>query len=109
MQDEKIKNIVIVGGGTSGWMTAAALAHFLKNKEYIVTLVESEAIGTVGVGEATLPHLRFFNQTLGIDETEFMVATNATYKMGIEFSNWGKLGDAYIHPFGEYGKEINGV
>lgn len=109
MQDEKIKNIVIVGGGTSGWMTAAALAHFLKNKEYVITLVESESIGTVGVGEATLPHLRFFNQTLGIDEAEFMAATNATYKMGIEFSNWGKLGDAYIHPFGEYGKEINGV
>ncbi|WP_062059777.1 tryptophan halogenase family protein [Cellvibrio sp. OA-2007] len=109
MQEEQIKQIVIIGGGTSGWMTAAALAHFLKNKSYAITLIESEAIGTVGVGEATLPHLRFFNQTLGIDEAEFMAATNATYKMGIEFSNWGKMGDAYIHPFGEYGREINGV
>ncbi len=109
MVQEKIEKVLIVGGGTSGWMTAAALAHFLKNKGCAITLVESEAIGTVGVGEATLPHLRFFNQTLGINEAEFMAATNATYKMGIEFSNWGQLGDAYIHPFGEYGKEINSV
>lgn len=113
MCEKKITNIVILGGGTSGWMTAAAMAHFFKNENkktnYTLTLVESESIGTVGVGEATLPHLRFFNQTLGIDEAEFMAATNATYKMGIEFSNWGQQGDAYIHPFGEYGKEINGV
>lgn len=109
MWEEKIEKILIVGGGTSGWMTAAALAHFLDNKGYLITLVESEDIGTVGVGEATLPHLRFFNQKLGIDEAEFMAATNATYKMGIEFSNWGELGDSYIHPFGEYGREINGI
>jgi tryptophan 7-halogenase len=109
MTDKAIRNIVILGGGTSGWMTAAALLHHLEKKGYSITLVESESIGTVGVGEATLPHLRFFNQTLGIDEKEFMLATNATYKMGIEFSHWGKKGDAYIHPFGDYGQKINNI
>jgi tryptophan 7-halogenase len=109
MTQSSLKHIVILGGGTSGWMTAAALAHFLIPKNYSVTLVESESIGTVGVGEATLPHLRFFNQTLGIDEKEFMQATHATYKMGIQFSNWAREGDAYIHPFGDYGREILGI
>jgi tryptophan halogenase len=90
-------------------MTAAALAKFLSPKQYTITLVESETIGTVGVGEATVPHLRYFNQVLGIDENEFMKKTNATYKLGIEFSNWGKLGDAYIHPFGTYGQTLNDV
>ena len=101
----KIRSILILGGGTSGWMTAAALAHFYAKQGITITLVESEAIGTVGVGEATLPHLRFFNQTLGINEQEFMLATQASYKIGIEFSHWGNLGDAYIHPFGEYGRD----
>ncbi len=109
MQTKAIKNIVIVGGGTAGWMSAAALSHFFKAQNVSIHLVESEQIGTVGVGEATLPHLRFFNQTLGIDEAEFMRRTQATYKTGIEFSNWGKLGDAYIHPFGDYGYSLNNV
>jgi tryptophan halogenase len=107
--DTAIRSIIILGGGTSGWMTAAALAHFFIPRGVQITLVESEAIGTVGVGEATLPHLRFFNQTLGIDEQEFMRATGASYKLGIEFSNWGQQGDAYIHPFGDYGQAIKGI
>lgn len=106
---KQIKNIVILGGGTAGWMTACALSKLLPSQRFQVTLIESEQIGTVGVGEATLPHLRFFNQRLGIDETEFMQATKATFKAGIEFANWGAVGDAYIHPFGEYGEPLNGV
>ena len=104
-----MKKIIILGGGTAGWMTAAAMARLLIPRDIEVTLVESDQIGTVGVGEATLPHLRFFNQILGIDENDFMQATQATYKMGIEFQNWGKPGDAYIHPFGEYGRELDGI
>lgn len=105
----EIQSIAILGGGTAGWMTAAALAQLLPKSHYSVTLIESDAIGTVGVGEATLPHLRFFNQRLGIDEVDFIKATKATFKLGIEFSNWGRKDDAYIHPFGDYGIPINGV
>ena len=105
----KIRKICILGGGTAGWMTAAGLAKKFANSDMEITLIESEQIGTVGVGEATLPHIRFFNNTLGIDEAEFMRATKATFKMGIEFCDWGRLGDSYIHPFGDYGKPINGV
>ncbi|MFS1523520.1 tryptophan halogenase family protein [Microbulbifer sp. 2304DJ12-6] len=104
-----MKKIIILGGGTAGWMCAAAMARFLIPRGIAITLIESDQIGTVGVGEATLPHLRFFNQTLGIDENAFMRATLATYKMGIEFQHWGRIGDAYIHPFGEYGRELDGI
>ncbi|WP_371395928.1 tryptophan halogenase family protein [Fretibacter rubidus] len=104
-----IQNIVIVGGGTAGWMTAAALTATLGKGGLNVTLIESEAIGTVGVGEATLPHIRFFNQKLGIDEATLMRETKATYKLGIEFKDWGKIGDSYIHPFGDFGFDINRV
>jgi len=98
-----IKSVVIAGGGTAGWMTAAGLCSVLSSLNLRIILIESEQIGTVGVGEATLPHIRFYNQKLGIDENELMRATKATYKLGIEFKNWGKLGDSYIHPFGDYG------
>lgn len=109
MQSNSIKKIVIVGGGTAGWMTAAALSSLLDKTQVSITLVESEQIGTVGVGEATLPHLRFFIKRLGIDEQEFMRCTNATYKTGIEFINWGQVGESYLHPFGDFGQSINGV
>ncbi|NNC37234.1 MAG: tryptophan 7-halogenase [Hyphomonadaceae bacterium] len=105
----KIAKICILGGGTAGWMTAAGLAQKFANSNVEITLVESEQIGTVGVGEATLPHIRFFNNALGIHEPSFMKATNATFKMGIEFRDWGKLGDSYIHPFGDFGQPINSV
>lgn len=101
--------VLIVGGGTAGWMTAAALCQVLPPGLANIRLVESEAIGTVGVGEATVPHIRFFNARLGFDEADFMSATSATFKLGIEFRNWGQRGDSYIHPFGAYGKTLNGV
>jgi tryptophan halogenase len=104
-----IERICILGGGTAGWMTAAALSHKLKGLPIRVELVESEEIGTVGVGEATLPHIRKFNEALNIDEPAFMKATDATFKLGIEFCNWGKIGDRYIHPFGDYGRPLNGI
>lgn len=104
-----IKKICILGGGTAGWMTAAGLSNKFKGLDISIQLIESDQIGTVGVGEATLPHIRFFNNALGIDEREFMKTTAATFKLGIEFCDWGKLGDRYIHPFGDYGTPINGI
>jgi tryptophan halogenase len=104
-----IERICILGGGTAGWMTAAALSNKFKGLNIDIQLVESDQIGTVGVGEATLPHIRYFNNALGIDEREFMKETCATFKLGIEFCDWGKKGDHYIHPFGDYGEPINGI
>ncbi|MEL6692707.1 MAG: tryptophan halogenase family protein, partial [Pseudomonadota bacterium] len=105
----KISKVCILGGGTAGWMTAAALSNKYKGLGVELTLVESDQIGTVGVGEATLPHIRFFNETLGIDERTFMKETEATFKLGIEFCDWGELGDSYIHPFGDYGLPLHGM
>ena len=99
MNTNKIKKVVIAGGGTAGWITATALAKKL-GELLDITLVESNAIGTIGVGEATIPTSRTFHKLIGIDEQELMRATNATFKLGIQFENWGKLGDKYFHSFG---------
>lgn len=104
-----IRNIVIVGGGSAGWMTAAALSSLLPASAVQITLVESEQIGTVGVGEATIPDVINFNALLGIPEQEFLKATNGTFKLGIEFKNWGQVGDSYFHPFGSHGVDMNGI
>ncbi|GAA4642956.1 tryptophan 7-halogenase [Pontixanthobacter gangjinensis] len=104
-----IKNIVIVGGGTAGWMAASALSRLKAGNDVNITLVESEQIGTVGVGEATIPPFIEFNNLLEIDEAEMMAACQATFKLGIQFSNWGKQGDSYIHPFGGYGYGMGGI
>ena len=96
--------VVIAGGGTAGWMAAAALANTLGGA-IDLTLVESDAIGTIGVGESTIPPLLLFNRLLGIGEPEFMRATQATFKLGIKFENWKDIGESYFHSFGAAGKD----
>jgi tryptophan 7-halogenase len=103
--DVRLPHIVIVGGGTAGWMTAAALARFCLPGGR-VTLVESDEIGTVGVGEATIPSIQQFNQALEIDEKEFVAATGGTYKLGIAFEGWGGREEGYVHAFGQVGRGI---
>ncbi|MCX2778122.1 tryptophan halogenase family protein [Microbulbifer thermotolerans] len=101
--NNKISRVVIAGGGTAGWIAAAALSKKL-GELLDITLVESEAIGTVGVGEASIPPMRVFHRLLGIEERAFMRATGATFKLGIAFENWGREGDRYIHAFGRIGQ-----
>ena len=102
------KKVVIVGGGTAGWMSAALLCR-IAGKGLQIELVESEQIGTVGVGEATIPQIRYLCDALKIPETEFLAAVNGTYKLGIEFVNWGRQGHRYFHPFGQYGADFDRV
>jgi len=104
MYENKIKKIVVAGGGTSGWLAAAAFSKLL-GKNLDVCLIESDDIGRIGVGEATIPPMRGFNRLLGIDEQEFMRSIQATFKLGIEFKNWAVKGDSYIHSFGSTGKD----
>ncbi|WP_220754276.1 tryptophan halogenase family protein, partial [Shewanella sp. KT0246] len=101
----RINEIVIVGGGSSGWMTAALLCKMYK-QTIKITLVESDTIGSIGVGEATIPPLKIFNDVLGINEKDFIEKTQASIKLGIQFENWGKENDAYMHAFGDIGKNI---
>lgn len=105
MSETSQRRIVVVGGGTAGWMTGAALARFCL-PGFSVTLVESDEIGAIGVGEATIPHIKLFNDALDINEAEFVAATGATYKLGIAFEGWGGHDEGYVHAFGQVGRGI---
>ncbi len=107
MKSTPIQNVVVVGGGTAGWMTAAALSKALGTR-YSIRVVESDLIATVGVGEATIPYLKHFHQMLEIDEDAFLRATNGTFKLGIEFVDWAEIGKSYIHGFGSIGRPYAG-
>ena len=104
-----VRRVVIVGGGTAGWMMAAAAARFLDDGQRTITLVESDAIGTIGVGEATIPPILAFNRLLGISEADFLRATGGTFKLGIEFVGWDTGDDRYFHPFGTHGRPFEGL
>ncbi len=112
MDDKRIERVVIVGGGTAGWMAAAALASGLalgRGGTASVILVESDEIGIVGVGEATIPPIRLFNRQIGLEEARFMAATQGSFKLGIEFVDWGWVGNRYFHPFGTHGTDFDAV
>lgn len=100
-----LKRILIAGGGSAGWMTAALLSRLFQGL-YDVTLVESEEIGIIGVGEATIPAIKKYVELLGLDENEFMVRTQASFKLGIQFNNWSAPGSSYVHGFGVIGQDL---
>jgi len=109
MPDRGATRVVIVGGGTAGWMTATALSSIYPQAQVSVHLIESEQIGSIGVGEATIPEIALFNDLVGIDEKEFLRATGGTFKLGIEFTDWGELGQSYMHPFGKFGTQLDAL
>lgn len=104
-----IQKIVIAGGGTAGWMVAAALSKVLQPLGISISLIESDEIGSIGVGEATIPAIHAFNSMLGLDQPEFMRFCKATFKLGIQFNDWGAMGDSYIHPFAAYGRDLHNI
>ena len=103
---KQVSNIVVVGGGTAGWMTAAYLSNWLSTTPIKITLIESEQIGTIGVGEATVPGIHQFIRSLAINERDFIQATHATFKLGIKFENWAGADTDFFHPFAAYGARI---
>jgi tryptophan halogenase len=102
--DQPVKAVTIVGGGTAGWMTAAVLSQWLSQVE--VRLIESDEIGTIGVGEATIPHIRNYIALAGIDPLKMISESKASFKLGIEFVDWGAPGERYIHGFGKIGRDM---
>ncbi|HSG55105.1 MAG TPA: tryptophan halogenase family protein [Paracoccaceae bacterium] len=104
--DQRVRKVLVVGGGSSGWMAATMLRTVLA-RDVSVELVESDAIGIVGVGEATIPPMQAFNRMAQLDERAFLAGTQGTFKLGIEFHNWGQVGDSYLHQFGAVGREID--
>ena len=108
MESRNIARVAILGGGSAGWMAAASLANAL-GRACEIHLVESDEIGIVGVGEATIPPIKRFNQSLGIDENDFLKATQGSFKLGIQFRDWAKRGHGYFHPFGTFGSDFDSV
>jgi tryptophan 7-halogenase len=102
-----LRSVVIVGGGSAGWMVAASLSNALSAQRCSITLIESDEIGTVGVGEATIPPIKVLNQTMGLDEAEFVRRTQGTFKLGIQFVDWAKVGQTYFHAFGPHGVQFD--
>lgn len=108
MPDRRIRKVVILGGGTAGWMTAAALVKANSPPQFSITLIESDDIGIIGVGEATIPTIHWFNRLVDLPEVDLIRETRSTYKLGIEFVNWNGDGSRYFHPFGRYGSPVDG-
>jgi tryptophan halogenase len=108
MPDRRIRRVVILGGGTAGWMTAAALAKVNSPPQFDITLIESDDIGTIGVGEATIPTIHWFNKLVDVSEADLVRETKATFKLGIELTHWNGQGSRYFHPFGLFGAPGDG-